>query len=53
MLMVMNSFDTYFKLSFPVLHLNEEENPDRIELDEYELRTLNLLKELRNKETVL
>ncbi|VBB18529.1 hypothetical protein YASMINEVIRUS_992 [Yasminevirus sp. GU-2018] len=30
MLMVMNETDTHYKLSFPVLQLDEEEDPDRV-----------------------
>ena len=30
MLMVMTSYDTHFKLTFPILQLDEEENPDKL-----------------------
>jgi len=30
MLMVMVSYDSYYKLTFPILQLDEEENPDKL-----------------------
>jgi hypothetical protein len=30
MMMVLNKYDTYYKLSYPILQLDEEENPDKL-----------------------
>jgi hypothetical protein len=47
MVMLLNEHDTHFKLSYPILQLDEEENPDRLISDWLKKNKLdNIVKEL-------